>query len=60
MPRRTGWIEAVDMLWIIIVGVGVAAAAGYGFWPRKRGLADEDLRKERLRTQGRGDYYGGA
>jgi hypothetical protein len=46
------------MLWIII-GVCVAALVVWGFWPRKRGLADEELRKERWRNIGRGDYYGG-
>lgn len=47
------------MVWIIIIGVLVAALSGWAFWPHKRGLVDKDLRMERYRSQGRGDYYSG-
>ena len=58
MPRSTGRIE-VDGMWWIIIGVCVVAVGVYGFWPRKRGLADRELKQARSRTLGKGDYFGG-
>ena len=47
------------MVWIIIIGVMVAAVVGWAFWPHKRGVVDEDFRKRRWTNEGRGGYFGG-
>ena len=40
------------MLVWIIVGVVVLAVAGWAFWPRRRGVADAEVRGLKRRSQG--------
>lgn len=46
------------VIWIVVGLLGVALLV-WAFWPRRRGIADEQLRKAGWRQEGRGSYRGG-
>ena len=44
------------IVWIVI-GIVVLGAAGWAFWPRRRGVVDGRVRRSQMLDQGKGENY---
>lgn len=43
-------------IWIVIAAVVITLAV-FAFWPRRRGIADGEVRQSRLRDKGNAENY---